>query len=135
MFTRFGRYLGMNNKHSSLELIAEQVRTVASDLAKGLPESEKINVWFTGMSIANDDPNSNSNFGFQGHSLGCATASIAYSKALCIDHELGDLVVVRDAYLFAAPITCDVQSSKGRPLRAFQQKEWDLRMTSLRQED
>lgn len=51
-----------------------------------------------------------------GHSLGCATASLAYSKAVVDEEGLGprEKIIVRDAYLFAAPICCDVDSRNGK---------------------
>ncbi|KZT37545.1 alpha/beta-hydrolase [Sistotremastrum suecicum HHB10207 ss-3] len=50
------------------DTIADAVRNVSKDLRKRLPPGTNINVWFTG------------------HSLGCATASLAYSKAI-VDEE------------------------------------------------
>lgn len=72
------------------ETIAHAIRVVASELLQNVSHGENVNVWFTG------------------HSLGCATATLAYSKAI-VD-GFGDRVVVRDAYLFAAPICCDIET-------------------------
>ena len=55
----------------------------------------QINVWFTG------------------HSLGCATASLVYSRFLMRHKEMGKKSELRDAYLFAAPILCDPKSVEG----------------------
>ncbi|KAF8316060.1 alpha/beta-hydrolase [Clavulina sp. PMI_390] len=61
-------------------------------IKNAFPESTKINVWMTG------------------HSLGCATASLVYSRMLMQPWELGDRCILRDAYLFAAPILTDRES-------------------------
>ncbi|KAF8308288.1 alpha/beta-hydrolase [Clavulina sp. PMI_390] len=58
----------------------------------GLSGSPKINIWFTG------------------HSLGCATASLVYSRMLMRPKDLGEKSVLRDAYMFAAPILADRDS-------------------------
>ncbi|KZT37546.1 alpha/beta-hydrolase [Sistotremastrum suecicum HHB10207 ss-3] len=83
-----------NGARKPYDTIADAVRLVSADLLTRLPGDTKVNVWFTG------------------HSLGCATATLAYSKAIVDDEGLGlkGRVVVRDAYLFAAPICCDVPS-------------------------
>ncbi|KAG8947800.1 hypothetical protein FRC04_010286 [Tulasnella sp. 424] len=70
--------------------ISAAIRIVAEGLTKNRDPDTKINVWFTG------------------HSLGTALATLAYSKALVSGNELPDNVVLRDAYLFATPITVDV---------------------------
>ncbi|KAG8988026.1 hypothetical protein FRB93_004309 [Tulasnella sp. JGI-2019a] len=71
--------------------IAAAIGIVCDELVKGHPEGTKINVWFTG------------------HSLGTAIASLAYAKALSAK-DLGPHAVLRDAYVFATPIVCDVDS-------------------------
>lgn len=48
-----------------------------------------------------------------GHSLGCATATLAYSGFLFNPKDIGKKTVLRDAYLFAAPITVDRPSVGG----------------------
>ncbi|KAF8308281.1 alpha/beta-hydrolase [Clavulina sp. PMI_390] len=58
----------------------------------GLPGSPKINIWFTG------------------HSLGCATASLTYCRMLMRPKDLGKRSILRDAYMFAAPILTDRES-------------------------
>jgi len=50
------------------------------------------------------------NLYFTGHSLGTAIASLTYARAVSGKHDFGKGVVVRDAYLFATPIICDVPS-------------------------
>lgn len=47
---------------------------------------------------------------FTGHSLGCATATLAYAKFL---NTRGKRVSLRDAYLFAAPIVADRETVDG----------------------
>ena len=51
---------------------------------------------------------------FTGHSLGCAMASLAYSRAILFPEDFGPSVRVRDAYIFAAPVVCDVVSVQGK---------------------
>lgn len=54
----------------------------------------KINVWFTG------------------HSLGCALATLAYTRAVNTPSDFaGYPISLRDAYLFAAPVTADRPSA------------------------
>lgn len=55
----------------------------------GVPGKPKINVWFTG------------------HSLGCATASLVYCRALMRPKDIGKKSNLRDSYLFACPILSD----------------------------
>ncbi|ELU43878.1 lipase domain-containing protein [Rhizoctonia solani AG-1 IA] len=48
---------------------------------------------------------------FTGHSLGCATASLAYSRAVAKQNsDFKSNVRIRDAYMFAAPIIGDVMT-------------------------
>ncbi|KAF8610123.1 alpha/beta-hydrolase [Ceratobasidium sp. AG-I] len=48
---------------------------------------------------------------FTGHSLGCATASLAYSRAVALQNaDYRSNVRIRDAYLFAAPVIGDVKT-------------------------
>ncbi|KAG8980532.1 hypothetical protein FRB93_009269 [Tulasnella sp. JGI-2019a] len=72
--------------------IAAAVKVVCEELVKGHEEGTKIQVWFTG------------------HSLGTALASIAYAKALVDPGDLGPHALLRDAYVFATPILCDIKS-------------------------
>jgi len=72
--------------------IKEAIRLVAPQLLKGKPPGTQINVWTTG------------------HSLGCALASLVYARQINEPGDFGRDVVIRDAYLFAAPILCDVES-------------------------
>ncbi|KIJ53646.1 hypothetical protein M422DRAFT_154991 [Sphaerobolus stellatus SS14] len=74
------------------DTIREAVKAVSKSLLVNKPRETQINVWTTG------------------HSLGCALASLVYAKQINEPRGLGDNVVVRDAYLFAAPILCDVES-------------------------
>jgi hypothetical protein len=73
----------------------DTISTAIKALAKWLrrrnnfPPEKTVNVWFTG------------------HSLGCATASLVYSRFLMRHKDMGIRSVLRDAYLFAAPIVCD----------------------------
>ncbi|KAF9515684.1 hypothetical protein BS47DRAFT_1391347 [Hydnum rufescens UP504] len=54
---------------------------------------QQINVWFTGHSL-----------------MRCATATLIYSRMLMKPEEVGENGILRDAYLFAAPIVADPQS-------------------------
>ncbi|KAH8113125.1 alpha/beta-hydrolase [Phellopilus nigrolimitatus] len=72
--------------------IIEAIRKVAECLAEQSP-GKPINVWITG------------------HSLGCALASLVYSRLINEPRECGEDTVIRDAYLFAAPVVCDVESA------------------------
>ncbi|KAL5500937.1 hypothetical protein ACEPAH_9324 [Sanghuangporus vaninii] len=72
--------------------IVESIKAISARLLEQSP-GKKINVWITG------------------HSLGCALASLVYSRLVSEPHEYGENVVMRDAYLFASPILCDVESA------------------------
>ncbi|KAF8517171.1 alpha/beta-hydrolase [Hysterangium stoloniferum] len=72
--------------------IRQAVKTVSRHLLANKPEGTEINVWTTG------------------HSLGCALALLVYARQINEPRDLGHNVVVRDAYLFAAPILCVVDS-------------------------
>ncbi|KAF8323587.1 Alpha/Beta hydrolase protein [Cantharellus anzutake] len=64
----------------------------------GFGDNVKINLWFTG------------------HSLGCATASLVYTRMVMND-DLPKKIELRNPYLFAAPILCDrpsVESFNGK---------------------
>ncbi|KAF8337936.1 uncharacterized protein EI90DRAFT_3041104 [Cantharellus anzutake] len=69
------------------------VKTLAKHLRRtnGLPQGAKINVWFTG------------------HSFGCATASLVYSKFLTSPEDMGKNAELRDVYLFGAPAISDTK--------------------------
>jgi len=73
------------------DTIASAVRAVADELSAA-HNGSKINLFVTG------------------HSLGCAMASLAYACLISEPFVLGSNVVIRDAYLFAAPIVCDPKS-------------------------
>ncbi|KAI5123032.1 hypothetical protein M0805_007653 [Coniferiporia weirii] len=70
--------------------IIEAIKSVSAHLSSS---GKPINVWITG------------------HSLGCALASLFYARLINEPHECGASVVVRDVYLFAAPVVCDVLSA------------------------
>ncbi|GJJ13132.1 hypothetical protein Clacol_007382 [Clathrus columnatus] len=74
------------------DTIREAIKTVSAHLLVNKPPDTDINVWMTG------------------HSLGCALASLVYARQINESRELGSNVTVRDAYLFGAPILCDVDS-------------------------
>jgi len=82
----------------ALRVLAAQLRespsskTTTPDSTDGTTKGP-INVWFTG------------------HSLGCSLASLAYARAISFPDELGPNVIVRDAYLFAAPVTTGRQAA------------------------
>ncbi|KZV92695.1 alpha/beta-hydrolase [Exidia glandulosa HHB12029] len=72
--------------------IKHAVNVCAAQLLQRQPHGTQINVWTTG------------------HSLGCALASLVYARQINEPGDFGRSVVVRDAYLFAAPILCDIHS-------------------------
>ncbi|KAG8860541.1 hypothetical protein FRB96_003795 [Tulasnella sp. 330] len=72
------------------DTIASAIKIVGEELAKN--NVGKVNLYFTG------------------HSLGTAIASLTYARAVSGTNDFGKKVVVRDAYLFATPIICDVPS-------------------------
>jgi len=80
------------NDYKLYESVASAVRELSQHLLEGKTDEMEVNVWFTG------------------HSLGCAVASLAYSRAILKPEEFGKSVRIRDAYLFAAPMVCDVSS-------------------------
>lgn len=47
-----------------------------------------------------------------GHSLGCAMATLAYTRALLGLDGLHPRVELCDAYLYGAPVVCDMASAK-----------------------
>ncbi|EJD51180.1 hypothetical protein AURDEDRAFT_159588 [Auricularia subglabra TFB-10046 SS5] len=68
------------------------ISLVAKQLLCGKPSDTKINVWTTG------------------HSLGCSLASLVYARQINEPTDFPPSVVIRDAYLFASPVLCDVTS-------------------------
>ncbi|KAG8884671.1 hypothetical protein FRB98_002271 [Tulasnella sp. 332] len=74
------------------DTILAAVKIVCDDLVTINAPGTKINVWFTG------------------HSLGTAIASLAYAKSLVHQDLLGGNALLRDAYLYATPITTDICS-------------------------
>ncbi|KAG8948907.1 hypothetical protein FRC00_008410 [Tulasnella sp. 408] len=70
--------------------ISGAIDIVSEGLSEHQAPGTKINVWFTG------------------HSLGTALATLAYSKALVNAEDFPENVILRDAYLFATPITVDM---------------------------
>ena len=77
------------------DTIREAVKATSKYLLADKPAGTQVNVWTTG------------------HSLGCALASLVYARQINEPRDLGKSVMVRDAYLFAAPILCDVDSVNG----------------------
>jgi Lipase (class 3) len=77
------------------DTIREAVKATSKVLLTDKPIGTQINVWTTG------------------HSLGCSLASLVYARQINEPRDLGRNVMVRDAYLFAAPILCDVDSVNG----------------------
>lgn len=59
---------------------------LANHMVRDLGDGAKINVWFTG------------------HSLGCALATLAYTRVLNSLDFANTPIVIRDAYIFAAPV-------------------------------
>ncbi|KAH7098329.1 alpha/beta-hydrolase [Auriculariales sp. MPI-PUGE-AT-0066] len=72
--------------------IKKAIQVCASQLLQNQPAGTQINVWTTG------------------HSLGCALASLVYARQINEPGDFGRSIVIRDAYLFASPILCDIQS-------------------------
>lgn len=77
------------------DTIREAIKTVSAHLLVDKSPETEINIWTTG------------------HSLGCALASLVYARQINVPRELGPNVTIRDAYLFGAPILCDVDSVNG----------------------
>jgi predicted alpha/beta hydrolase family esterase len=81
-----------NPTNPSADSIREGIQIVADHLTKNTG-IHSINVYFTG------------------HSLGCATASLAYARAVAKQNtDYKSNVRIRDAYLFAAPVIGDTKS-------------------------
>ncbi|KAF8309378.1 Alpha/Beta hydrolase protein [Cantharellus anzutake] len=79
--------LEIEGRKRSWEQIRKMLILLANDLVKQQPAGEKINVWFTG------------------HSLGCALAGLAYTRSISSSEDFaGSPIVVRDAYVFGAPV-------------------------------
>jgi hypothetical protein len=80
----------------STELPADSIREGIQIVADHLTKNtgiHSINVYFTG------------------HSLGCATASLAYARAVAKQStDYKSNVRIRDAYMFAAPVIGDVKT-------------------------
>ncbi|KAG8947106.1 hypothetical protein FRC04_010957 [Tulasnella sp. 424] len=76
------------------DTIAASIQIVTRELARIRPPGTLIDVWFTG------------------HSLGSGMGSLAYAKALLSRADLGPYARLRDAYMFAAPVTVDVASRR-----------------------
>lgn len=74
------------------ETIIAALKVVTNDLMSRTDKD--INVWFTG------------------HSLGCAMATFTYTRALLNLDGLHPRVQLCDAYLYGAPVVCDMASAK-----------------------
>lgn len=72
--------------------IQRAISILAEQLLRGKPPGTQVNVWTTG------------------HSLGCSLASLVYARQIDEPTELSPSIVIRDAYLFAAPVVCDITS-------------------------
>ncbi|PVF94692.1 alpha/beta-hydrolase [Serendipita vermifera] len=78
--------------HTPYDTIISSLKVVAKDL---MSRTDKpINVWFTG------------------HSLGCAMATLTYTRALMGLDGLHPRIQLCDAYLYGAPVVCDMASAK-----------------------
>ncbi|KAF8309375.1 Alpha/Beta hydrolase protein [Cantharellus anzutake] len=78
----------IQGRKKSWEQISSLIVKLAEDLVKHQPAGDKINVWFTG------------------HSLGCALAGLAYTRAINnFAEDFGNApIVIRDAYVFGSPV-------------------------------
>ncbi|KAG8751913.1 hypothetical protein FRC14_007522 [Serendipita sp. 396] len=74
------------------ETIIAALKVVTNDLMSRTDKD--INVWFTG------------------HSLGCAMATLTYTRALLNLDGLHPRVQLCDAYLYGAPVVCDMASAR-----------------------
>lgn len=74
------------------ETIMAAIKIVTNDLASRT--DKPINLWFCG------------------HSLGCAMASLSYTRAMLGLDGLNPRVELCDAYLYGAPVVCDMASAK-----------------------
>jgi hypothetical protein len=95
------------------ETIMASLKLVTNDLLSRT--NKDVNVYFTGMLrrgsflIIKADMDT---FCITGHSLGCAIGSLTYTKALLGLDGLDPRVQICDAYLFGAPVVCDMASAK-----------------------
>ncbi|KIM20347.1 hypothetical protein M408DRAFT_82147 [Serendipita vermifera MAFF 305830] len=83
---------GAKRRGNPYETIMKALKVVTRDLMRWTDKD--INVWFTG------------------HSLGCAMATLTYTRALLGLDGLDPRVQLCDAYLFGAPVVCDMASAK-----------------------
>ncbi|KAG8824039.1 hypothetical protein FRC17_009190 [Serendipita sp. 399] len=88
---RFGKK-GMAAYRTPYETIMAALKVVTNDLMSRTDKD--INVWFTG------------------HSLGCAIATLTYTRALLNLDGLHPRVQLCDAYLYGAPVVCDMASAR-----------------------
>ncbi|KIO16723.1 hypothetical protein M407DRAFT_33618 [Tulasnella calospora MUT 4182] len=87
------------------------IKIVSEGLSKDQAPGTKINVWreYSAHMLGRLSTAVNiTSYRFTGHSLGTALATLAYSKALISSNDLSENVILRDAYLFATPITVDM---------------------------
>lgn len=94
-----GFFQRLFRSHNSMtkpwDTIVKGVNELTKDILKRNPDSvAKINLYVTG------------------HSLGSAIASLAFSRLTLVKSELDGHIVLRDGYMFAAPIVCDAKSVK-----------------------
>ncbi|KAG8900122.1 hypothetical protein FRB99_006218 [Tulasnella sp. 403] len=95
-----------NYQQTPWDTIAASIQVVADELARFHPKGTKCNVWFTG------------------HSLGTAIATMAYAKILLsLNGKIGENAILRDAYLFATPVTVDFLSRMRFNSRIYVPKE------------
>ncbi|KAF8312042.1 uncharacterized protein EI90DRAFT_3137774 [Cantharellus anzutake] len=86
----------IQGRKKSWEQISSLIVKLAEDLVKHQPAGDKINVWFTG------------------HSLGCALAGLAYTRAINnFVEDFGNApIVIRDAYVFGSPVVGNRSTSQ-----------------------
>ncbi|KAF9515682.1 hypothetical protein BS47DRAFT_1391345 [Hydnum rufescens UP504] len=91
VFPNRGRRPSDHEQHP-YKTISKSVQALVAHLSERRG-GEKINVWFTGHSL-----------------MRCATATLIYSRMLMKPEEVGENGILRDAYLFGAPVVADPES-------------------------
>jgi len=98
----------VHGSHTQADTIKQAVSVCAKQLLLNQPAGTQINVVRDSHCLG--VPTSHPLQWSTGHSLGCALGSLVYARQINEPGDFGRSVVIRDAYLFAAPILCDIQS-------------------------